>query len=604
MKSRFKNFGEKEMLNELFECLHQELSLQVWLKDAGGRYVYANEMMKIADGIQDVDVIGKRDSEIYSETQAKMFEEFDREIFEAGIPLESQYFRNEGTYEAIKKIPLYDEAGEFIGTFGYARDVTAEKLLEEYSKNRAYEEGRFKKIVETAPVGIAIVETATKRIVLVNKKCCKIMRYAEEELCGASWEKFIPNDENPDISERLRSGKISEYGAEQRLVRGDGNVIWTKLTFSTFETDGDGNHYTLLMIEDITHIKLMEDEIKRMGYIDALTGVYNRNYLMQDLRPLGESGRRPLTLVMGDINGLKLCNDVFGHQHGDDFIMSAARAIQEAIEPYPDSYVARIGGDEFMTVLQGVSEDEVQKIMENIRLKLKRHSTEFMDYSIALGAATTYDEYVDTENLGNLAEERMYANKMAVSKHIGDSIIEKLLKMQSTDPLESSHMANVSRYAHNIGRLLGLTSYDVHDLTRAAELHDIGLVACESMRLERGQPIVKFTGDSKPLRKHCDIGYRLLRFSGHYNDLAKYVLSHHEKLDGSGYPAGISSEEIPLFSKIIRIADAYDYYVNPLFEIGLSKEEALAGMKAKVGIDFDEDLFEIFADYILNEKEE
>ncbi len=579
---------------EGFEEIFAELQMQVWVKDISGRYLYTNEIMKIADGITDIDVIGKTDDEIYKDQAViDIFTRLDEEVTITGERIISTYELPNGSFEEVVKMPIFNPFGEMVGILGYCKDVTAEKLIGEHSRRVAEAEKKFKAVYDNVPVGLMVYDAKASKPVMFNDKFAELVFYTREQIMNMRWNDYAylgkGNEEIVQNVLKLLRGEISEFDFERQIVRGDESLAWFNIQVTRYLADDNTNHQLLVMIEDVTASKEIKAELERVSFTDELTGLYNRTWYIKQLKERIKGHKYPYSIIMGDANGLKICNDAFGHAEGDKLIAAAGAVFRKFANEYGD-FAVRFGGDEFLGAFPGVDEEEISRIETAMHNDIRNMGTGFMDYSVALGAVTMHEnDGLDFETAISVAEEKMYNNKIIESRDLGDKIVDRMIATLRRDPLEASHMNNVERFAERMTQVLGLNNMLAYEVVTAARLHDIGMVACNGMRSEPGKPILgdKNGDDTGLVRKHSEIGYRLLHASRTYGNLADYVLHHHENIDGSGYPSGLKGEEIPMQSRIIRIVDYYDALTNPRFGKNLEQKEVIEELRKREGILFD-----------------
>ncbi|HPJ22745.1 MAG TPA: HD domain-containing phosphohydrolase, partial [Clostridia bacterium] len=161
-------------------------------------------------------------------------------------------------------------------------------------------------------------------------------------------------------------------------------------------------------------------------------------------------------------------------------------------------------------------------------------------------------------------------------------------------PWEAEHAKRVSLLGNKIGKALNLPKSDLKELTEAGFCHDIGKVTIRENLLLKKQSLTN--EDYENIRRHPETGYRILSSSNETADLADYVLSHHEWWNGGGYPQGLDGIKIPVQSRIIAIAEAYDYLTNrPGGRRPFSKRRAFAELRKGSGKQFDPEIFRLFA---------
>jgi HD-GYP domain-containing protein (c-di-GMP phosphodiesterase class II) len=162
-------------------------------------------------------------------------------------------------------------------------------------------------------------------------------------------------------------------------------------------------------------------------------------------------------------------------------------------------------------------------------------------------------------------------------------------KSQETE----EHAERIKNLAQMVGKEIGLPQEKLDELALLATLHDIGKVGIDEKILNKPGKLSK--EEWKEMKKHPEIGYRIAMASPELMTVAEYILAHHERWDGKGYPRGLKGEEIPLLARIIAITDAYDAMMSDRpYRKAISKEEALAEIKANAGTQFDPKFAEFF----------
>jgi HD-GYP domain-containing protein (c-di-GMP phosphodiesterase class II) len=170
-------------------------------------------------------------------------------------------------------------------------------------------------------------------------------------------------------------------------------------------------------------------------------------------------------------------------------------------------------------------------------------------------------------------------------------------KSQETE----EHAERLIKYSQKIGEKLELSQDTIDDLVLSANLHDLGKVGIDNQLLSKEGKLTE--EEWEEIKKHPEIGYRIALSSPDIAHIAEYILSHHERWDGSGYPQGLKEEDIPLLSRILSIVDAYDAMTSSRpYNVVKSKEEAIEELRKFSGSQFDPKLVEIFTQIL--EKEE
>jgi len=345
------------------------------------------------------------------------------------------------------------------------------------------------------------------------------------------------------------------------------------------------------IIRDITDQKLSQRRIEHLSYHDQLTGLYNRRFFVEEVRRLDTDSNLPFTIAMLDVNGLKLTNDAFGHQVGDELLKRVARVL--TAESRATDSIARIGGDEFVMLLPKTSHAEAEPIIERILQGASLEKMENVVISVSVGWETKTSVDQPRRDIFARAEEHMYRKKLVESQSMRNATIQVILRtLKETNERERVHSDNVSALCSKIAKALQLDSQAIKEVETAGLMHDIGKIAINTNLLNKPGKLTEV--EYEEVQKHAEIGYQILKSVDTYSPLAESVLSHHEKWDGSGYPRGLREKEIPLFARIIGIADAYEAMISDRpYRTGMPKAEALKELRLFASIQFDPEMVDV-----------
>ena len=337
-------------------------------------------------------------------------------------------------------------------------------------------------------------------------------------------------------------------------------------------------------------------ENARLYVSDKLTGLYNRAFFEDEMRRLDVSRQLPLSIIMGDVNGLKVVNDALGHDVGDRLLCMLAKLMKRNCRK--EDIVARWGGDEFVILLPKTSDKVAREISARIRRGCLEMRGTPISLNIALGTATKDAQDQDILDVLREAEDRMYRNKLMERNSARHAIISSLEQsLWETTHETEEHAGRMQELALPMGRALGLSDNQLDELALLAALHDIGKIAIAKTILTK--PGKLSPDEWAIMKKHPEIGYRIAMACQDLIPIAEPILAHHERWDGAGYPQGLRGENIPLVSRIISVIDAYDVITNGrVYQEAASVTEAIDELHRCAGTQFDPTLVDMFAEML------
>ena len=344
---------------------------------------------------------------------------------------------------------------------------------------------------------------------------------------------------------------------------------------------------------DVSDRKSYEQSILYLSYHDSLTGLKNRRFYSEELVRLDSKEAIPLSVVMADINGLKLMNDAFGHDAGDELLRVVASELNLTFQS--KGVVARIGGDEFVVMMEKTSKDKALDLIETCRTAIEKHRLYGMDVSVSFGLDTKTDG-MSIEEIIKIAEDDMYKHKLFETASNRNEAIKAIMNtLHLKNPREQRHSARVSELCQKIGRQLGLRKDEIDLLGVVGKLHDIGKISISEHILNKPGKLTE--EEWLDIKRHPEIGYRIISSSGEYQEISEDILMHHERWDGKGYPQGIKGDNIPLRARIIAIADAFDAMTSERpYRGAMSETDAIEEIKRCSGTQFDPEIATTFVD--------
>ncbi|HBF38692.1 MAG TPA: sensor domain-containing diguanylate cyclase, partial [Firmicutes bacterium] len=522
-----------------------------------------------------------------------------------------------GDFSQRVQIAGNDEVGKLSRAFNKMADQLYALInyLEEKVKERTRELERTNDSLRNSEENIRLLLDSTAEAIVgidmegnctfCNSSCLKMLGYQlQDELIGKKIHHLIHSEdrkgnlislEGCQIFQALQAGNGAHVLGEV-FRRADGTFFPVEC-FSYPQYREEKLEGCVVTFFDITERQQSEHEIVYLSYHDQLTGLYNRRYFEQELKLLDAPRNYPLTIIFADMNGLKLVNDSLGHGTGDKLIQKVAEVLLKGCRK--DDIVARFGGDEFIVLLPQTEPAEAEEIIKRIKNIALDEKVNSIDISISFGYETKYHQEESAQEILKRAEDYMYKNKLFESPSMKGRTIKAILStMHEKNKMEEAHSQRVSELCKSMGEVLGLFDQDIEELKTVGLIHDIGKVAIgESILTKLG----KLTDiEWKEIKRHPEVGYRILSTVNDLSKMAEYVLAHHERWDGGGYPKGLKGEAIPLQSRIITIADAYDAMTNErTYRDLLSKSVAITELQKNAGKQFDPELLKTFIEKVL-----
>jgi diguanylate cyclase (GGDEF)-like protein/putative nucleotidyltransferase with HDIG domain len=354
----------------------------------------------------------------------------------------------------------------------------------------------------------------------------------------------------------------------------------------------DDSHYNIISMTDMTYEHHYTKQVERYVYYDQLTSLHNRTYFFEHMEEVNVEENLPIAIIFADVNGLKLINDVYGHEEGDKLLVITAGIIQSVCRGIES--IARLSGDEFVILLTNTNKQEVESLIDKLNQETNLRSIKDVFMSISFGYSLKSDMSHSISKTLYHAEAEMYKSKLFSSHLIRKRVLDVVLKaLYHKHPREERHAKSVGELMKRMATLMGLDQSVVDKYVKIGLMHDVGKVAIDYSTLEKTKDLCDV--DRHEINRHAEVGYRILQSAGAFEDIMEAVLYHHEWFNGTGYPKRLKSNSIPLEARILTVCDAYDAMTNDRpHRKAMTHEEAIEELVNSKGSQFDPELVDLF----------
>ncbi|MBN2268623.1 MAG: HD domain-containing phosphohydrolase [Acholeplasmataceae bacterium] len=585
-----------QYVRDLMAYIVENANAAVAVHDLNLNYIYVSKKYCEAYQVEYENIIGKHHYEVFPDLPQK-WRDVHQRVLKGEIISDDRdpYQRMDGhtDYTRWECRPWYEQDGKIGGLIVYT-EVINDQIERELELEKSKQ--TLQDIMDSLPIGIASHDLSSNLDFEYMNDVYPEFYGTTKELIEEKgfWEAVY---EDPEFRDEIRKRVVDD------IQNYDGNRLeWLDIPLkregqptryvSSFATKIHKTGKMVSTVIDVTDRILREEEIRKFGYTDSLLNIPNRLFFTDQFKTLDKGNLLPLTVIVMDINGLKIINDAFGMEKGNDALKQVAHMLIQIKRE--NDVIARIGGDEFAMLLSNTNQDELDAIKSTLHELSKTLKIQDVSYSLAIGVSTKNDLKTDLYDTLKQAEEDMYRKKVLEGQSIRNRAILSILSML-TDKYDEEriHSERVSQYCMKIGENLKLNADELEELKMAGMLHDIGKIAIPDSILDKPG---KLTDEEWIIMKqHTLYGYNILKAADEYSNLATYALTHHEKFDGTGYPQGIKGKKIPLYSRIISVVDAYEAMTSDrVYRKAMDQQDAIDELTRWSGKQFDPEIVDIF----------
>jgi diguanylate cyclase (GGDEF)-like protein len=375
----------------------------------------------------------------------------------------------------------------------------------------------------------------------------------------------------------------------------------------------------LIFSAKLTGLFILSDKVEGTFDLDDEDTLMSRNFQKTLIKAVDYANRyeTSLSLLIIDVDNFKTFNDIYGHQVGDVVLKSIASLIAEEIRK--TDFAARYGGEEFAVIMPETNYNGARILAERLRTKINDTPFVLPDgdkalIAVSIGFASMPENTQDRTQLIAMADKAMYLAKSKgrnLSFGIGDNTdagdaqheesswsapytFENLADLvDSKTPYMKGHSQEVSKLSMILAKEIGLNEGEIENIRVASILHDVGTINIPSKLLNKPDKLTE--EEKKIIKSHPSLAEMILKRHPKIYNILPVILYHHERFDGTGYPLGISGEDIPLHARILAIAEAFHAMISPRpYREKISIEYACKELQANAGSQFDPHLVDVF----------
>jgi diguanylate cyclase (GGDEF)-like protein/PAS domain S-box-containing protein/putative nucleotidyltransferase with HDIG domain len=451
-------------------------------------------------------------------------------------------------------------------------------------------------LFEQAQIGICYLDT-NGYFINTNDYFNQMFQYTSDELKPLNIRDLNDNTEfnqNYALTQLLNDQNAIDHTVEKPLKRKDGSSFWANVSVSRIRFNQEDIYMSTVI--DISERKKAEEMMHYLNYHDQTTGLNNRHYYEMNISKYDREENYPLTLIKIDINGMKLINDAFGYEMGDTLVKKVVGLIKPIV--YNSDMFCRFGGSDFIILYTKVQKPYIDIIMAQINHMMTNETIQNIKVSVSSAYAMKNKSDEDLNSVLKKAEMRLSREKLIDTSSMLSRTIEIIMNsLYEKNSREMEHSKRVSYWCEKIAQRMNLDSHIVSKLRIAGLMHDIGKIGIPDSILDKPDRLTE--EEFNLIRKHSEVGYRILSAANEFSEIADYILAHHERWDGMGYPKGLKGNDIPIYARIISVADSFDAMTSDrAYRKAMNINQAKQEIIKYSNVQFDPNVVKIFLEII------
>ena len=436
-------------------------------------------------------------------------------------------------------------------------------------------------------------------VISVNKKVAEYLGGIPQDFMGKSVYDIFPVTYADTCMDQITHAISTQTPHQyEDLVPFHSGEKWLFSTSNCIvNSKGDAIGVQVVSI-DINVKKQIEEKLIYSSTHDEFTGLYNRKYFEAAKDQIDSDDIVSYAIIIADVNGLDLINNAFGYSQGDHLLLETVQILRRCCGS--NLLIARTGGDDF-GILMTANEEEVENLIQQIKNSCYEYNKTLVNKEVSINLSIGYGVTNGNKGIKEAQKEAINSlnnHKILEDKSHKNSIISSMMATMYEKSQETKeHAERIAYYGKMIGERIDLSQNNLNQLYLFSMLHDIGKIGIDDSILNKPG---KLTSDEWiKMKKHPEIGYRIAMSTTELKSSAEFILTHHERWDGTGYPRGLAGEQIPLLSRILAIADAFDAMTEDrIYRKAMTSQEALIEISENSGTQFDPHLAKLFVDII------